>query len=100
LFRIGFAAAKQLVNDGASIMISSRKKTNVEIALEQLQKEYGVNKVKGQVCHVSKKEDRNNLIQEVFINYISGSQPMGRNPLVGYEQCGTGLRTLIKCLCH
>lgn len=51
-------------------MISSRKKNNVEIALEQLQKEYGINKVKGLVCHVSKKEDRNNLIQEVNINYI------------------------------
>lgn len=70
LFRIGYAAAKQLVSDGASIMISSRKKNNVEIALEQLQKEYGVKKVKGLVCHVSKKEDRNNLIQEVNINYI------------------------------
>lgn len=69
LFRIGFAAAKQLVNDGASIMISSRKKNNVEIALEQLQKEFGVKKFKGLVCHVSKKEDRNNLIQEVSINY-------------------------------
>lgn len=70
MFRIGFAAAKQLASDGASVMISSRKKNNVENALERLQKEYGVNNVKGLVCHVSKQEDRNNLIQEVNINYI------------------------------
>uniref|UniRef100_A0A2S2NMB6 Dehydrogenase/reductase SDR family member 4 n=1 Tax=Schizaphis graminum TaxID=13262 RepID=A0A2S2NMB6_SCHGA len=63
---IGFAAAKQLVSDGASIMICSRKKNNVKNALEQLQKEYGVNKVKGLVCHVSKNDDRSNLIQETI----------------------------------
>jgi len=63
---IGFAAAKQLVSDGASIMISSRKKNNVKNALEELQKEYGVNKVQGLVCHVSKSDDRTNLIQETI----------------------------------
>lgn len=46
-------------------MISSRKQKNVERALGELQKEYGVSKVQGLVCHVSKKEDRSNLIQEV-----------------------------------
>ncbi|XP_026818297.1 dehydrogenase/reductase SDR family member 4 isoform X1 [Rhopalosiphum maidis] len=63
---IGFAAAKQLVSDGASIMICSRKINNVKNALEQLQKEFGVNKVKGLVCHVSKNDDRTNLIQETI----------------------------------
>ncbi|KAF0757306.1 dehydrogenase/reductase SDR family member 4 isoform X2 [Aphis craccivora] len=63
---IGFAAAKQLMNDGASIMICSRKKNNVTNALERLQKEYGVDKVKGLVCHVSKNDDRTNLIQETI----------------------------------
>lgn len=65
--RIGFAAAKQLASDGASIVISSRKQNNVDKALEMLQKEYGGDKVKGLVCHVSKKEDRSNLIKEVII---------------------------------
>jgi hypothetical protein len=46
-------------------MISSRKQNNVERALAELQKEYGVTKVHGVVCHVSKKDDRFNLIQEV-----------------------------------
>lgn len=48
-------------------MISSRKKSNVEKALEILQKEFGVQKVQGCVCHVSKNDDRSNLIQEVNI---------------------------------
>jgi len=74
LTRIGFATAKQLVSDGASIMISSRKKNNVANALERLQKEYGVDKVKGLVCHVSKNDDRSNLIQEVIITkYFNNS---------------------------
>ncbi|XP_050438109.1 dehydrogenase/reductase SDR family member 4 isoform X2 [Adelges cooleyi] len=63
---IGFATAKQLVVDGASIMISSRKKSNVDKAVEILQNEFGENKVHGVVCHVSKKEDRQNLIQETI----------------------------------
>lgn len=72
-FRIGFATAKQLASHGASVMISSRKKNNVENALAKLQKEYGVSKVHGVVCHVSKKDDRLNLIQEVLyfqFNYM------------------------------
>lgn len=48
-------------------MISSRKISNVEKALEKLQKEYGVEKVRGLICHVSKKDDRSNLIKEVCI---------------------------------
>lgn len=68
-YSIGLAVAKQLVADGASIMISSRKSHNVEKALEQLKTEFGVDKVNGVVCHVSKKDDRTNLIQEVGIWY-------------------------------
>lgn len=48
-------------------MISSRKQSNVEKALEKLQKEYGIEKVRGLVCHVSKKDDRSNLIKEVLL---------------------------------
>lgn len=51
-------------------MISSRKINNVENALKILQKDYGVHKVQGVVCHVSKKEDRSNLIEQVcFHNF-------------------------------
>lgn len=55
-----------MANDGASIMISSRKKDNVENALKLLQKDFGVNSVHGVVCHVSKKDDRSKLIEQVY----------------------------------
>lgn len=48
-------------------MISSRKKHNVERALNILKKEYGDEKIQGVVCHVSNKDNRINLIQEVNI---------------------------------
>ena len=38
IFRIGLAIAKRLAEDGASVMISSRKQANVEEALIDLRK--------------------------------------------------------------
>ncbi|VVC42754.1 Hypothetical protein CINCED_3A025321 [Cinara cedri] len=63
---IGLATAHKLACDGASVMISSRRKHNVERALSILKKEYGDEKIQGVVCHVSNKDDRNNLIQETI----------------------------------
>ena len=37
-FRIGLAIAKRLAEDGASVMISSRKQANVEEALNYLRR--------------------------------------------------------------
>lgn len=51
-------------------MICSRKIKNVENALKILQKDHGVNKVQGLVCHVSKKDDRSNLIEQVCFHYF------------------------------
>ncbi|CAG2056046.1 unnamed protein product [Timema podura] len=61
---IGFAVAKRLAADGASVVISSRKETNVRNASNKLQKE-GLS-VTGVVCHVAKKEDRERLFQEAI----------------------------------
>nr|CAD7573548.1 unnamed protein product [Timema californicum] len=61
---IGFAVAKRLAADGASVVISSRKETNVCNAMNKLQKE-GLS-VTGVVCHVAKKEDRERLFQEAI----------------------------------
>ncbi len=36
--RIGFAIARRLAEDGASVMISSRKAANVEQAVEEIKK--------------------------------------------------------------
>lgn len=57
---IGFAIAQRFAQSGASVIISSRKQKNVDKALEQLNQE-GLTNVQGMVCHVGKKEDRENL---------------------------------------
>lgn len=54
---IGFAIAKRLAEDGATVFISSRKQENVSQALEKLK---GL-PVFGTTCHVAKKEDRDKL---------------------------------------
>jgi len=58
---IGFAIAKKLAIDGAKVVISSRKEQNVVNAVEELAAE-GI-QVEGTVCHVGKKEDRDNLLK-------------------------------------
>ena len=61
--RIGFAIAKRLGQDGAKVMISSRKQNNVDAAVQQLRSENL--QVSGVVCHVAKQEDRAKLVEEV-----------------------------------
>ncbi len=62
-FRIGFAIARRLGQDGAKVMVSSRKQENVDRAVADLQKEKL--DVTGMVCHVAKHDDRHALIQQV-----------------------------------
>lgn len=58
---IGFAIAKRFLEEGASVVVSSRKENNVKEAVQDLQE---VSKlVSGIVCHVAKQEDRQKLIQ-------------------------------------
>ncbi|XP_017876630.1 dehydrogenase/reductase SDR family member 4 isoform X2 [Ceratina calcarata] len=59
---IGFAIAKRLAQEGAKVMISSRKESNVKKAVEQLKSE-GLS-VSGVICHVGKKEDREALLKK------------------------------------
>lgn len=63
LRRIGFSIARRLAQEGAKVMISSRKETNVKKAVEELKSE-GL-QVAGTVCHVGKAEDRKNLFEKV-----------------------------------
>lgn len=65
--RIGFAIAKRLLDEGANVMISSRKDANVEKALRSLN-EYGQS-VHGVQCHVGKREDRERLISAAVKRY-------------------------------
>nr|XP_023395859.1 dehydrogenase/reductase SDR family member 2, mitochondrial-like isoform X1 [Loxodonta africana] len=53
---IGFAIARRLAQDGAHVVVSSRKQQNVDQAVVELQGE-GLS-VSGTVCHVGKAEDR------------------------------------------
>lgn len=61
--RIGFAIARRLAQDGAHVVVSSRKQQNVDQALAALQGE-GLS-VSGTVCHVGKAEDRDWLVATV-----------------------------------
>lgn len=58
---IGLAIARKLGQDGAKVIISSRRKKNVDSALEMLKKE-GLD-VLGTVCHVGEEKDRNHLVE-------------------------------------
>lgn len=57
---IGLAIARRLAQDGAHVVISSRKQQNVDRAVAALQGE-GLS-VTGTVCHVGKAEDRERLV--------------------------------------
>uniref|UniRef100_A0A8C7EW77 Dehydrogenase/reductase 2 n=1 Tax=Neovison vison TaxID=452646 RepID=A0A8C7EW77_NEOVI len=58
--RIGFAIARRLAQDGAHVVVSSRKQQNVDRAVATLQGE-GLS-VTGTVCHMGKAEDRERLV--------------------------------------
>ncbi|KAM8783700.1 dehydrogenase/reductase SDR family member 4 isoform 2-T2 [Rhynchonycteris naso] len=57
---IGFAIAQRLAQDGAHVVVSSRKQQNVDRAVAALRGE-GLS-VTGTVCHVGKAEDREQLV--------------------------------------
>lgn len=60
---IGFAIAKSLAENGACVVVSSRREKNVTEAVRKLNSE-GFNKVTGIVCHVGNAEDRKKLFEE------------------------------------
>ncbi|KFM80662.1 Dehydrogenase/reductase SDR family member 4, partial [Stegodyphus mimosarum] len=64
---IGFAIAKRLANDGASVVISSRKKENVDKAISDI-KTVSDN-VSGITCHVGNSEDRKLLLDFAVAKY-------------------------------
>ncbi|KFO27492.1 Dehydrogenase/reductase SDR family member 4 [Fukomys damarensis] len=57
---IGFAISRRLAQDGAHVVISSRKQQNVDRAVATLKGEEL--SVTGTVCHVGKAEDRKQLV--------------------------------------
>ncbi|XP_040826133.1 dehydrogenase/reductase SDR family member 2, mitochondrial-like [Ochotona curzoniae] len=81
---IGLAIARRLAQDGAHVVISSRKQQNVDQAVTMLRKE-GLS-VTGTVCHVGKAEDRERLVATT-LEHCGGVDHLvcvaGVNPLVG-----------------
>ncbi|XP_049624291.1 dehydrogenase/reductase SDR family member 2, mitochondrial-like [Suncus etruscus] len=81
---IGLAVARRLAQDGAHVVISSRKQQNVDRAIATLQGE-GLS-VSGTVCHVGKAEDRERLVAKALehcgaVDFLVCTA--GVNPLVG-----------------
>ena len=66
LFRIGLGISKKLESEGAKVVISSRKASNVEDALSNFK---NAENVHGVVCHVAKAEDRDKLINETVAKF-------------------------------
>ncbi|XP_054988690.1 dehydrogenase/reductase SDR family member 2, mitochondrial-like [Sorex araneus] len=81
---IGLAVARRLAQDGAHVVISSRRQQNVDSAVAMLQGE-GLS-VTGTVCHVGKAEDREQLVAKA-LEHNGGVDFLvcvaGVNPLVG-----------------
>lgn len=65
---IGFAIAQRLGQEGANIVISSRKEQNVEAALTKL-RSLGLTQVHGVKCHVGVAEDRSTLLKEAVAKF-------------------------------
>ncbi|KJE96976.1 hypothetical protein CAOG_09096 [Capsaspora owczarzaki ATCC 30864] len=66
---IGFAIAKRFGDEGASVVVSSRRKENVDRAVAELKSSNSAMRVIGIVCHVAKAEDRKRLVQETLKSY-------------------------------
>lgn len=63
---IGFGIAKRFALEGAKVVVSSRRQSNVDKAILRLTQDGLGEHVVGVVCHVSKAEDRRRIFDEVF----------------------------------
>lgn len=66
--RIGYAIARRLAQEGAKVLISSRKQNNVDAAVSKLKKE-GLCVI-GVVCHVANAQHRTNMFDEVCLTFL------------------------------
>jgi len=62
---IGFETARRLLSEGAYVVISSRKVAKIEKAVEQLKEEGFGDQISWIVCHVAKKDHRQQLLEHV-----------------------------------
>ncbi|XP_068640788.1 short-chain dehydrogenase/reductase SDRA-like [Aristolochia californica] len=64
---IGFGIAQRLGSEGASVVVSSRKQSNVDEAVEKLRAQ-GIDAL-GVVCHVSNAQQRKELVEKTVQKY-------------------------------
>ncbi|KAG8176364.1 hypothetical protein JTE90_020762 [Oedothorax gibbosus] len=81
---IGFAIAKRLATDGASVVVSSRKKNNVEKAVAEIKSL--TDNVAGIPCHVGKSEDRQ-LLLDFAVAKFGGIDILVSNAAVNPVMC-------------
>lgn len=81
---IGFAIAKRLAIDGASVVVSSRKKDKVEKAVADIKSVS--DKVAGIPCHVGKQEDRK-LLLDFAVAKFGGIDILISNAAVNPVMC-------------
>uniref|UniRef100_A0A8C4M3Z2 Dehydrogenase/reductase SDR family member 4 n=1 Tax=Equus asinus asinus TaxID=83772 RepID=A0A8C4M3Z2_EQUAS len=91
---IGFAIARRLAQDGAHVVVSSRKQQNVDRAVAVLQGE-GLS-VTGTVCHVGKAEDRERLVATLGVYNTSKTALLGLCKSLAVELAPKGIR--VNCL--
>ncbi|XP_030786215.1 dehydrogenase/reductase SDR family member 4 isoform X4 [Rhinopithecus roxellana] len=85
---IGFAIARRLAQDGAHVVVSSRKQQNVDQAVSTLQGE-GLS-VTGTVCHVGKAEDRERLVATTLDINVKAPALMTKAVVPEMEKRGGG----------
>uniref|UniRef100_A0A8C5ZJ32 Dehydrogenase/reductase 2 n=1 Tax=Marmota marmota marmota TaxID=9994 RepID=A0A8C5ZJ32_MARMA len=87
---IGFSIARRLAQDGAHVIISSRKQQNVDKAVDTLQRE-GLSVV-GTVCHVGKAEDRERLVATLGAYNVSKTALLGLTKTLAVELAPKNIR--------
>uniref|UniRef100_A0A8D2HHE9 Dehydrogenase/reductase 2 n=1 Tax=Urocitellus parryii TaxID=9999 RepID=A0A8D2HHE9_UROPR len=91
---IGFSIARRLAQDGAHVIISSRKQQNVDQVVDILQRE-GLS-VAGTVCHVGKAEDRERLVATLGAYNVSKTALLGLTKTLAVELAPKNIR--VNCL--
>uniref|UniRef100_A0A8D2AQP8 Dehydrogenase/reductase SDR family member 4 n=1 Tax=Sciurus vulgaris TaxID=55149 RepID=A0A8D2AQP8_SCIVU len=93
---IGFAIARRLAQDGAHVVISSRKQQNVDKAVNILQGE-GLS-VTGTVCHVGKAEDRERLVAMVLNVNVKAAALLIKTVVPEMEKRGGGSVVIVSSI--
>ncbi|XP_006913634.1 dehydrogenase/reductase SDR family member 4 isoform X3 [Pteropus alecto] len=93
---IGFAIARRLAQDGAHVVVSSRKQQNVDRAVAMLQGE-GLS-VTGTVCNVEKAQDREQLVATLLDTNVKATALLTKAVVPEMEKRGGGSVVIISSI--